>query len=198
MAATSTPYGFQPISDQVGVAPRTVRMPNGIASAYATSIYKGAPLTLNASSGLIENTAATSNQIFGIFDGVEYTPLGGRPMVSNFWPGGTVIDTSEMFNVYFYPGWLASLRFRVQADGAVLQAVMGGQFNVVNFAVGSSGTGLSAAGLSHTVVTSSSQGQFFFSEFDTSVNSAAGDAYTDMIVGVSYPQTGNAFQTSIG
>jgi hypothetical protein len=200
MAATSTPYGFQPISDQVGVAPRPVRMYQGIASGYATSIYKYAPVTLNASTGFIQATTATTDKIFGIFEGVEYTPLGGRPVVSNFWPGGTTIDTNYDFFVYFWAAWNPSLRLRVQANGPVAQAVMGAQFNVVNPTTGNSMTGLSAAGVNATAIAASSQGQFFFTEFfdTTGIYDAPGDAFQDLIVGVAYPQVGLGFQTSIG
>src|SRR5271155_2964910 len=98
MAATSTPYGAQIVSDQSGTV-RPERMPFGIASGYATNIFKFQPVKLVL--GLIQactNPAGVPDQIFGFFDGVEYTPLGGRPVVSPFWPGGTVYDaTQQMF-----------------------------------------------------------------------------------------------------
>src|SRR5689334_734463 len=127
MASTATPYGFQPVSHQSGT-PRTVRMPAGIASAYNTNIFKFQPITL--SGGSIQAIAGATDKIFGVFAGVEFTPTGGRPIESPFWPAGSTYQTSggqplyDMW-VYFWPAWDASLRFQVQADGAVAQALMG-------------------------------------------------------------------------
>lgn len=197
MSLTASAYGFQPISHNSGI-PRTVRMPGGIASGYAANIFKYAPITLNATTGVIQATTATTDKIFGIFAGVEYTPVGGRPVESTFWPTGQTYDTTLDMFVYFWPGWDATLRFQVQADGAVAQALMGAQFNVASPTTGNTTTGLSGAGVLHAGVVASSQGQFFLQEFATYAGDAINDAFTDLIVGVAYPQTGNAFQTSIG
>lgn len=199
MATTSGPYGFVPISHQSGT-PRTVRMPLGIASAYGANIFKYQPITLNTGTGVIQAVTATNQQIFGIFAGVEYTPSGGRPTVSPFWPTGQTYDATQDMNVYFWPAWDASLRLQVQADGAVAQALMGAQFNIATPTGGSTTTGLSSAGVLHAGVAGSSQGQFFLSEFFTGVNDAygGGDAFTDLIVGVAYNQVGAGSQTSIG
>lgn len=200
MALTSSPYGLVPISHQSGT-PRTVRMPAGIASGFGSNIFKYQPIKLV--SGLIQPITATSDQIFGVFAGVEYTPSGGRPAESPFWPTGSTYQTNagvplfDMF-VYFWPAWDASLRFQVQADGAVAQSLMGSQFNISNAGAGNTTTGLSAATVAAAGVAASSQGQFFFSEFFTGVNDASGDAFADMIVGISYNQVGPGFQTSIG
>lgn len=202
MAATSSPYGFVPISHQSGT-PRTVRMPNGIASGYGSNIFKYQPIKLV--SGLIQPITATSDQIFGIFAGVEYTPSGGRPAVSPFWPSGTTYQSSGGYplydmNVYFWPAWDTTLRLQVQADGSVAQALMGSQFNVSNAGAGNTTTGLGAATVAAAGVTAASQGQFVLSEFFTGVNDqlGGGDAFTDLIVTVSYQQIGAGYQTSIG
>lgn len=199
MALSASPYGFVPISHQSGT-PRTVRMPFGIASGYAANIFKYQPIVLNTSTGVIQAVTATSDRIFGIFAGVEYTPSGGRPTESPFWPTGQTYDSTNDMNVYFWPAWDASLRLQVQADGQVLQALMGAQFNVATPTAGNTTTGLSAAAVLHAGVAGSSQGQFFLSEFFTGVNDAygGGDAFTDLIVGVSYNQVGPGTQTSIG
>lgn len=201
MASTSSPYGFVPISHQSGT-PRTVRMPAGIASGYAANIFKYQPIKLVA--GVIQAVTATTDQIFGIFAGAEFTPSGSRPGEFPYWPTGSTyqVDGSgnplfDMF-VYFWPAWDASLRLQVQATGNVPQSSMGGQFNISAPTAGNTTTGLSAAAVSNTVVTAASQGQFFFSEYFTGVNDSPGDAFTDMIVGVAYNQIGPGFQTSIG
>lgn len=201
MASTSSPYGFQPISHQTGT-PRTTRMPAGIASGLASNIFKFQPIKLVA--GLIQPITATGDAFFGVFAGVEFTPSGGRPLESPFWPSGSTYQTSggvplyDMW-VYFWPAWDPNLRFQVQADGSVAQALMGGQFNVSNFGAGSTITGLSAATVAAAGVGTGVQGQVFLEEFFPGVNDPAygGDAFTDLIVGVSRNAVGGAPQVSL-
>jgi hypothetical protein len=203
MASTSTPYGFQPVSHNSGT-PRTVRMSGGIASGYGSNIFKFQPIKLVA--GLIQPVTATTDQILGVFAGVEFTPSGGRPAVSPYWPSGSTYQSTGGYplfdmNVYFWPAWDPVLRFQVQADGSVAQALMGSQFNVSNVGNGSTTTGLSAATVANAGVVASSQGQFFLEEFAGNVGdpfSYGGDAFTDLIVGIAYQQIGAGYQTSIG
>lgn len=197
MAATSTPYGFQPVSDQVGV-PRPLRIPNGIASGLASNIFKYEPVYIAVATGTVTPWTAGTDKIYGIFAGVEYTPAGGRPAVSPYWPSGTTYSTTENMFVYVTPAWNPSTRFRVQADGAVAQALLGSQFIGTNFAAGNTSTGLSAATVAAAGVAASSQGQFALVEFDTAVGDAVGDAFTDLITICVYPQVGPGSQTSIG
>lgn len=195
MASTAAPYGFQPISHSAGT-PRTVRMSNGIASGQSGNIFKFQPVKLVA--GYISPVTATTDQIFGIFAGVSYTPTGGQPTDSPMWPSGqTYASTDEMW-VYFWPAWDPALRLRVQANGSVAQALMGSQFNVSSVS-GSTVTGLSAADVDAAGVTTTYQGQFFLTEFYPSVYDPenGGDEYTDLVVGVAYPQVGPAGQNSI-
>jgi hypothetical protein len=200
MAATSTPYGAQIVSDQSGTV-RPVRMPLGIASGYAANIFKFQPIKLV--NGLIQactNPGGTPDPIFGFFDGVEFTPVGGRPAVSPFWPAGTVYDSTYQMFVYFTPAWIPNFRVRIQADGSVAQALMGSQFNFTNLAAGSTSTGLSQCTVGAAGVVSGSQGQLALTEFDTAVGDpfAGGDAFTDLICTVAYPQVGFGAQKSIG
>lgn len=197
MASTSSPYGFQPISHESGT-PRTLRIPNGIHSGLASNIYKYQPVKIDTTYGTITPITGTTDPIFGIFAGVEYTPTGGRPAVSPFWPASTTYDSSNDMNVYIWAAWDPTLRLRVQADGTVAQTLLGSQFNVANPGNGSTVTGLSAAGVLHAGVAGASQGQFALQEFYTDVNDAIGDAYTDLIVLIANPQIGPAPQASIG
>lgn len=200
MASTSTPYGFQPISDQSGPAARTLRMQNGVASGYGTNIFKGQPVTMNPATGTLQAVTAAGQQIWGIFNGAEFAPLGGRPTESPFWPGGMVIDPSIDFFIYVIPAWIPSMRFRVQADGSVGQPFVGQQFNISNATAGNTTTGLSAATVAAAGVAVGVQGQFVLSEFfdNTGVYGTIGDAFTDLIVQVAYPQVVGGFQPSIG
>lgn len=195
MASTASPYGFVPISHQSGT-PRAVRMPLGIASGLASNIFKYQPIKLTA--GLIQPVSATTDKIFGIFAGVEYTPTGGRPAESPFWASGTVYDSTYDMFAYFWPAWDPSLRLQVQSTGSVAQALMGAEFNIAAASSGNTTTGLSACGVGSSVG-NGVQGQFFFTEYFTAVNDTSPtDAFADLIVGVAYPQVGAGAQTSIG
>ncbi len=189
MASVSSPYGIQIISDQSGIV-RPLRMPLGISSGYAANIFKNSAVTLNPATGTLHavtNPGGVPQKIFGIFQGVEYTPLGGRPAVSPYWPSGTVYDTTYQMYVYVIPAWLPNLRFMIQADGSVAQTMMGSQFNITNPAAGitSGGVGFGQCTVGAAGVAAGGNGQFALIEFATSVavggggSSAAGDAFTD-------------------
>lgn len=201
MASVSSPYGLQAISSQVGVAVRPHRIPFGIASGLASNIFKGTPVKLNPATGTIvpcTNPGGTPDQVFGIFMGVDYTPSGGRPAVSPFWPTGTVYVTTEDMLVYIYPLWQPATRIKVQADGAVAQALLGCEFNFTNLTAGNTQTGLSACTVGAAGVPLGSQGQLTLVEFATDINDTIGDAFTDLICTVAYPQVGFRGQNSIG
>ena len=197
MAATAAPYGLQPISDQTGLI-RPLRIPNGIHSTLSSNIFKYQPVKIDTTYGTITPITATTDKIFGVFSGVEYTPTGGRPIVSPFWPAnGTWDSTYDMF-AYVWPAWTAGSRWQIQADGSVAQALLGSQFNVSNFAAGSTVTGSSQCTAAAAGVAGASQGQLFLMEFANNVGDAVGDAFTDLIVGIANPQVGYGPQTSIG
>lgn len=208
MSSVAAPYGFQPASSQSGIV-RPLRMPLGIANNYSSNIFKYQPVKIV--SGVLQPITATSDPIFGIFAGVEFTPLGSRPAVSPFWPANTNYDTTYDMNVYVWPAWLPDLRLRVQANGSVAQATMGQQFNIVTgsgsfgIAAGSTTLGFSQAGVNATPPGTGQQGQFALIEFDPEVydpasspgSSAGGDAYTDLIVSIARQQVIGGIQVSI-
>lgn len=189
MAATSTPYGVQVVGDQSGIV-RPLRIPNGIASGLASNIFKYQPVYIAVATGTITPTTATTDKWFGIFAGCEYTPSGGRPTVSPYWPSGTTYDTTLDMFAYIWPLWIPNLRLRVQADGTVAQALLGSGFNLSNFGNGSTATGLSACTVAHAGVGAGSQAQLALVEFDNQVGDAIGDAFTDLICTIAYPQVG--------
>jgi len=202
MALTSTPNGIQPIGDQSGTV-RTVRAPFGITSGYASNIFKWQPFKLNPATGTfnaIANAGGTPDPIYGIFAGVEFTPLGGSPTSSPFWPAGTVYDPSYQMFVYYWPAWLPGSRFLVQADGSVAATQLGQSFNVTNIAAGSTSLGFSQCTLGAAGVPAGSQGQFTLMEFAPLSGDPdnGGDPYTDLIVTCAYPQIGPKGQNSIG
>ena len=204
MALVSAPYGVQPIDDLSGTL-RTQRLPLGIASGYAANIFKFQPVKLVAASGTLQactNPGGTPDAIYGIFAGVEYTPLGGRPIVSPYWPSGTVFDSSLQMFVYYWPAWLPGTRFLVQADGSVPAASLGSSFNFTqaNLGNGSTSIGLSQCTVAAAGVPAGSQGQLTLVEFAPMNGDPdnGGDAYTDLICTIAYPQVGFRGQNSIG
>lgn len=200
MATISAPYGAQPTSDSVGTI-RPMRIPNGITSGLASNIFKYQPVKMDPVTGTITpctNTGGVPDPIWGIFAGVEFTPLGGRPAESPFWPSGTVIDPTNNFFVYVWPAWIPSMRVLIQADGSVAQTALGQSFNFSNLSSGNTTTGLSACTAAYAGVAAGSQGQLTLVEFGVGINDAIGDAYTNLICEIAYPQIGPAAQVSIG
>ena len=202
MASTSSPYGVQIIGDMTGPV-RTARLPFGIASGYASNIFKYQPVKLVAATGTLQavtNPGGTPDAIYGIFAGVEYTPLGGRPVESPYWPGGTVYDPSLQMFVYYWEAWLPSTRFMVQADGSVSAALLGSSFNFTNLAAGNTSIGLSTCTVGAAGVPAGSQGQLTLVEFAPLNGDPdnGGDAFTDLICTMAYPQVGPRGQNSIG
>lgn len=208
MASTQTPYGFQPISSQSGID-RTLRIPLGIANSYGSNIFQYQPVKLVA--GVLQPITATTDAIFGIFMGCEFTPSGGRPAESNYWPASTTYDTTYDMFAYVYPAWLPDMRILVQANGSVSQSAFGQQFNIVTgagtggIAAGSTSTGLSTSSVNATAPGTGQQGQFVLVEFaplvgdpaSASGSAAGGDAFTDLIVTVARQQIVGGIQTSI-
>ena len=200
MASSSSPYGAQIISDFTGVQ-RPLRIPLGITSGYAANIYKYAPVKLVAATGTIQavtNPGGVPDAIWGFMNGVEYTPVGGRPVGSPFWASGTVYDSTYDMFVYVTPAWLPGLRVQIQADGSVAQALLGSSFNFTNLAAGTTPVGLSQCTVGAAGVVAGSQGQLTLVEFAPLVGSAIGDSFTDLICEIAYPQIGPRGQVSIG
>jgi hypothetical protein len=200
MSSVAGPYGIQPISSNEGFN-RPMRMPNGIVSGLASNIFKYQAVTIDPATGTLKpvtNPGGVPQKVYGVFAGVEFTPLGGRPTESPFWPSGMVFDPAYDMLVYYWPAWIPGTRWKVQADGAVAQALMGSQFNITNPAAGSTSTGYSACTVGAAGVAAGSQGQFALQEFDPGINELIGDAFTDLICTIALPQIGLGSQTSIG
>jgi hypothetical protein len=208
MAAVSSPYGCQIISDLSGT-PRAIRLPLGIANQYNSNIFKYQPVKLLPYTGTagvggtlqaVTNPGGTPDSLYGIFAGVEYTPLGGRPAVSPFWPAGTNYNVNENMFAYYWPLWMPGTRLLVQADGSVPATLLGASFNFTNLAAGNTSVGFSLCTVGAAGVAAGSQGQLTLVEF-APLNGdpdAGGDAFTDLICTVAYPQVGFKGQNSLG
>mgnify|MGYP001067894645 CR=1 FL=1 len=87
MANTQATFGFRHIGYLPGGAPDYQLATGLIASANTTKIFRGDPVVLDATTGKVQQAANNTVNIFGIFDGCMYTPVGGTPQWSPMWPG---------------------------------------------------------------------------------------------------------------
>ncbi len=93
MANTQAQFGFRHIGFVSGSAPDYQLNSNyAIQSSYATAFFQGTPMV---KSGLYVIPATSTSQvtaIVGIFQGVDYTPVGGAPTFNQYWPGAQAAD----------------------------------------------------------------------------------------------------------
>jgi hypothetical protein len=93
VANTQATFGFRHIGYLSGGSPDYQLSTRLIASANTTKIFRGDPVVINTSTGKLEQASSNSVNIAGIFDGCVYTPTGGTPTWSPFWPGaGASVD----------------------------------------------------------------------------------------------------------
>lgn len=140
MPNTQVKFGFRHIGYLGGGAPDYQLSTGKILAANATKIFRGDPIQRNTATGNIEQaTAPSTNAIVGIFDGCMYTPVGGTPQWSPFWPGAAGSDATAYFidapNAVFQVATLLTPIGRADIGGNV-------QFDL---GVGNQVTGVSAA-----------------------------------------------------
>jgi hypothetical protein len=150
MANTLAPFGFAE-AYVLGGPPTYQQSRRRIASGYGTAIFKGDPV-VQISSGYIQQAAAGTTQIAGIFLGCEYTSTAQKRQVwSPYWPGS---DATGDVIAYVSDGPLTV--FRAQANAQLLFTAVGNNINFSLATAGSTNTGLSGATLDvSTVLTTS-------------------------------------------
>lgn len=87
MANTQAAFGFRHIGYTSGSGVDYQMSTGLILSTNTTAIFRGDPIVRNASTGKIEQGANNTADLVGVFDGCVYTPVGGTPQWSPFWPG---------------------------------------------------------------------------------------------------------------
>lgn len=180
MSSTNAPFGLRPAFHPSGLD-RAQALAGGITSGYGTQILKGQPVAYSASAGVIVplTTAPAAGSAVawsGAFAGVEWTDTTGRRRVSNYWPASTAYQTGSCV-AYFYND--NNIVYEIQADGAMAQTTIGGEYNFTNTTAGSSTTGLSQATLgSATAASNGVQGQMRVVDLAPYVDNAWGDSYT--------------------
>lgn len=98
--SVEAPYGLVPVQRLDGLPYAGATRQYRIASAYATTVYKGDPVEL-VSGGTIEfDTPDASMTPIGVFMGCTYTdPTLKYKVFSNYWPGGTVASDAMAYVV---------------------------------------------------------------------------------------------------
>jgi hypothetical protein len=95
VANTQATFGFRHIGYTSGGAPDYQLATGLILSTNTTKIFRGDPVQYNATTGKIEQASSTTAALAGVFDGCVYTPVGGTPVWSPFWPGaGASVDAT--------------------------------------------------------------------------------------------------------
>lgn len=94
MANTQAAFGFRHIGYLGGGSPDYQLSTGVIASGNTTKIFRGDPVVRSTSTGKIQQASNNTENIVGIFDGCMYTPTGGTPAWSPFWPGAAGSDAT--------------------------------------------------------------------------------------------------------
>lgn len=95
MANTQAQFGFKHIGYiSGGAADYQLNSQYQIQSSYATAILQGTPMIKSAASQYLIPATGTGNltTVVGIFQGVDYTPVGGVPTFNQVWPGAAAAD----------------------------------------------------------------------------------------------------------
>lgn len=176
MSATLAPFGMRPIFHPSGLD-RARAYIAGIATGYASAMYRGSPVKLTTS-GTVNLAAASGADMIGAFDGCEYLDANGKPTYSTYWPASQAA-TNTVAYVWDDPNTV----FEMQAEGALAQTAIGDQTNfsvAAGYGVGdgSTLTGLSTCAMTSTLAGAGSQGMLSVRGLSLYPDNAWGDAYT--------------------
>jgi len=183
MATTAAPYGLRPINLIGGqvFAGSTRLIP--VASGYSTNIFFGDIVAIATNGTIVKVTNVGTNAdpfpagTVGVFLGCTYTDPNLKYKLNNqYWPASTVASDAQAY-VCDDPDSL----FQIQANGAVAQTALAGNFGVVQTA-GSTTTGDSKIALDTTTAGTTSTIGLRLVDFVNGPFSTVGDAYTDCIV----------------
>lgn len=190
MATTANPNGLRPVSLIGGQAFAGSTRQIKITSGYATAIFNGDIVAIDATNGTIvkvTNVGSAADQfpagVVGVFLGCTYTdPTLKYKLNSQYWPAGTVA-ADAMAYVCDDPDTL----FQIQANGQVPQTALGGNFPVIQTA-GSAATGNSKNALNAAGGATTSTIGLRLVDFVDGPFSTVNDAYTDCIVKFNFGQ----------
>ena len=189
MATTAAPYGLRPINLIGGQVFSGSTRQIAIASAYASNIFFGDIVALDANGTIVKvtNVGSAADQlpagVVGVFLGCTYTdPSLKYKLNSQYWPTGTVASDAMAY-ICDDPDTL----FQVQANGSVAQTGLGLNFPVIQTA-GSTTTGDSKIALNAAGGVTTSTVAFRLVDFVNGPFSTVGDSFTDCIVKFNFGQ----------
>lgn len=177
MASIAAPYGAEPIGTLSASGSFTGKVRSiPIASAYATAIFYGDFVKLEAAGVVQKDTGTDALTPVGIFMGCAFTdPTTKQKTFSQYWPAGTVASDAVAY-VCDDPHVL----FKMQADEAVAATALGINVAVVQTA-GSTSVGRSKNAVDGSSIAPTATLPLRIIDFVEGPDSAPGDAYTDLI-----------------
>lgn len=147
MANTQFQFGFQPFGIDAGVTPNFGLRRVTIAYNYATALFRGDPVSINAS-GTLVISPSTSGQVGGIFWGCEYTtnsPLTALPVKSKYWPGVALGSSSLVVTAFIIDDPdILFLAAELGGTAPITQADVGSNIRFAAGAGGNTATGISS------------------------------------------------------
>jgi hypothetical protein len=147
VANTAATFGFRHIGYTSGGAPDYQLATGIILSTNTTKIFRGDPVIIDPTSGFIQQASVNTVTLQGVFDGCVYTPVGGTPVWSPFWPGAAGANaTAYIINA---PN---ALFLAAALNTSLVQANVGEN---VGFAIGAGNTvtGFSGATIDQSTLT---------------------------------------------
>lgn len=148
MANVQAAFGLRHIGFLSGAAPDYQLATRLIQSTNTTKIFAGDPVVKQAATGYIVQASNNTTTLEGIFQGCVYTPSGGIPTWSPFWPGAAAVDaTAYILNA---PN---ALFLAASLNTAIVTSNIGAN---VGFSIGTGSTvggGFSGATLDQTTAT---------------------------------------------
>lgn len=182
MALTASPFGFLLRYHPSGQSRANAYT---ISASYNTAIGCGDAVILDTNGTLTIGTA--TNDILGIFAGVEYKDSTGKPVFTKRWPGAVSGATDIVAYVYDDPENVYEAQ--VEAGGtSFVQAVIGTQTDLVAGTPDAT-TGNSTMALEATVEAAGAQGQFRIIGFgDAGVYDATNNPFPTVLVQIAQHQ----------
>ena len=153
MALTATPFGFAVRKHPTGQSRANLYT---ITASYNTAIGYGDPVALNTDGTL--NIGTAGSDFLGIFAGVSYNDVTGKPTFSKNWPGAVSGATNIQAYVYDDPDNVYEVQVGSGGSGYV-QAAIGDQADFV-IAAPVATTGQSTSYLNATLKGAGVQGNF--------------------------------------
>lgn len=203
MSSIAAPYGLRPVG-LIGGQPYagSVRLIK-IASGYAANLFYGQDVKLDSNGTVVAGATETSvaaTGVVGVFVGCSYTdPNLKYKLFRQSWPTGTVASDAVAYVVDD-----PDVVMQVQANGTVAATALGANIGL-SVASGSTSTGNATTSADATTVNTTATLPLRIVGFVDGPDSAAGDAYTDILVKWNAPSFvtdklvgGHAYHQAVG